>query len=864
MVMGLFPLFQNSAFAQINPTQTFPSNGSAVTGGSVEAAALKKASENAPKLGPCFNRLGIPTDFTNCAALFANTVILPIASWFLWVAGWFFNFTISYSLNMGNFLKDVPIVDMGWKIARDLANICFIFILLYIAINTILQTKSADTKRLLIRVIVIAILLNFSLFFAKVVIDSSNILALQFYQKMGGAETAPPASLFKDVTEASGKEGLSQTLLKGLGLESVYNDGDSASNGQAPKTGSVLVVSLGGALLIMVTAFVLIAGAIMFVIRTIVLVFLMILAPLAFLSMVLPQTEQYWKKWIGMLLNQSFFAPFYLMLIYIVTAVVSGKFGGNVAEGIKSEVNLGTFLAGNGSSVGTLFVFVVLVGFMLASLIVAKSLGAYGGDFAKNVAGRATFGLSGWLGRQTVGRAFNNMAKSDTAESMRNATGDGKFLSSLKRGSLVGAARSLNSYAGAGLQRGFTKNVIDRGAEGTFDVRGVAGFGEATGLGKAGGEGGAKKIAEEEKKRKAEYEKTMVLDGKKRTLEAALALPATDPEKEQKVQKALYALSDSEFGELGSEKLTNAAIIQNAKPSQIATITDDKFDKLRVDQKNTINDIRVTPLKDANKDVVVNNGVIEVKEAKNASDRFKSLSSEAKTKLQTHKDHAGAWAPALAALAGNDAAAAKGAMDSLATTNSAAHASLLSNLKRSHIKNELTKLGSDEKAKALDKFLQDPVVNEEIIRNVDGDSIKAYENRKDLPAAEKEKLKTARHEMLVKDLKNASKDDAKELMKGLGVSELNKLISMKDETTGAPLFYDPTPPGGIGPVLTPAAAAAAKTFVGLLTDSQLRTLQDEGLDQDKRKAIGAQIAADPSARGHAYVTKKQGIEGGWI
>ena len=566
----------------VSPPQTVAEFKGVINSGKLPGTQV--ATDSGSKVSSCWNfswSNGLDFNLGSCVAELFNLVVLRMAAFFLWIAGLLFNFTLSYSLNMGDFLTKVPIVDVGWKIFRDVANLCFIFILLYIAINTILQSKGADTKRLLIRVIIVAILLNFSLFFAKVVIDSSNILALQFYEKMGGAESSGPFAKIS-FEDASKTKGISQTLLKGLGLEGIYKMGSdtTGAEAQAPTIKNVLAVSMGGALLIMVTAFVLFAACIMFIIRTIVLIFLLVLAPLAFLSMVLPQTEGYWKKWLGMLLNQSFFAPLYMMLMYLVVAIVSGEYGGTALKNGTTEINaanLGTFLTGNGSSVGTLYIFVILIALMMGSLIIAKSLGAVGGDFARNIAGKATFGATGWMGRQTAGRLAKRAADSNLAGYMRNSTG---------------FKAPLRSIAG----------FVDKGAAGSYDFRssaiGKAAAGTVGGLGDASGEGGFKKMYDDDKKRDSDEAKRVLIQNKKQALKDALKM-SDGPAKIAAVQAALNNFSDSEYKELDAGTLSNPLVVQNSRHSQILAVTDEKHDKLNDAQKNDIKEKRRAELEAA-------------------------------------------------------------------------------------------------------------------------------------------------------------------------------------------------------------------------------------------------------------------------
>jgi hypothetical protein len=68
-------------------------------------------------------------------------------------------------------------------VVRDISNVFFILVLLYVAIQTILGL-SHETKKVVVHVIIMALLINFSMFFTKVVVDSSNMWALVFYNRI--------------------------------------------------------------------------------------------------------------------------------------------------------------------------------------------------------------------------------------------------------------------------------------------------------------------------------------------------------------------------------------------------------------------------------------------------------------------------------------------------------------------------------------------------------------------------------------------------------------------------------------------------------------------------------------------------------
>ena len=507
---------------------------------------------------------GVGNGFISIPGCMANAgyVVLLITSRLLWAAGWLFNITIGYSLNIGDFLEKVQIINIGWGVFRDIANICFIFVLLAIAISTILQIESYNAKKMLAKVIIAALLLNFSLFFTKVVIDSSNILALQVCTKITG-DVCNPNNL-KDA-------GIAQTFIQGLGISGIYkvgadNGGDSVTNGKNAAqslvgsnltTGNVLAVTLGGAVLILVTAFVFFAATILFIIRTVTLIFVMILSPVAFVARIFPNGDTYFKDWSKTLINQSFFAPAYMLLLFIVVSIVSGNYGDYKDKlGISHSASLGTFLAGNGDAVGTVYAFVVIIGLMIGSLFIAKEMGAKGGDFARNIAGKASFGVAGWTGRQTIGRGAKALGESAMVKNLTNS----------KR------VFGLAGVAGRGLEKG-----LKRTSESSMDIRNVGGFGKAAGLGDAGGKGGFAKSFKDSQKDWEEQQKRVVSI-------SPLELNAKEKEEEklklaEKEYKRINELPLSETTEENYEKLAEAEKIVKEHKKAIEDITQKAKDR---------------------------------------------------------------------------------------------------------------------------------------------------------------------------------------------------------------------------------------------------------------------------------------------
>ena len=86
-----------------------------------------------------------------------------------------------------------------------------------------------------------------------------------------------------------------------------------------------LIVLLESALALF-AGFIFLAGAIMFIVRVVVLWLVMIFSPIAFLGMILPSMEKYSKMWWEYLIGQSFFAPAFLFMFMLVTKFINSDF----------------------------------------------------------------------------------------------------------------------------------------------------------------------------------------------------------------------------------------------------------------------------------------------------------------------------------------------------------------------------------------------------------------------------------------------------------------------------------------------------------------------------------------------------------
>lgn len=437
--------------------------------------------------------------------------VLSLCAWLLGLAGLLFDNVLKYTVvNMAENIGKVSTIGTMWVMLRDVINIAFIFILLYIAIRTILSMDSGvdkDVKRFIRDVIIAAILVNFSLFFTKVVIDASNILALGFYR-----QTIPAG---QELTTSS----FSNQFVEPLGITSIYSGGSNAGNfveGLASQGfWQIVIMGVGGSIFLIMIAFTFIYATVLFLIRYVVLIFLMIFSGIAFMSFILPATKKHGEKWRQTLIGQSIFAPLYLFMIYFVLRVTqqlflsstAGESFGKALTPTPQDVkNLGEVVT------EPILKFLIVIGLLNVATHLAKSFATQGSSLAegavrwgtgkvdrlrtglqnraintgKAAAGAATLGTAGLVLRNTVGRFGNKLSDKDTA---------------------VGNALNRAALEGGFIKRNLAKAtlaVTKKAATGSFDARTTA-AGASLGLGSAAGVGGyeanieakAKKVQEE-------------------------------------------------------------------------------------------------------------------------------------------------------------------------------------------------------------------------------------------------------------------------------------------------------------------------------------------------------------------------------
>lgn len=249
-------------------------------------------------------------------------------------AGGFLDYFIFYSINSSTY-RGVPFDDVdgtttnyiqeGWEVVRDITNILFVFALLYIGISFVIGAamSSADPKKLLIYVIVMALIINFSLFVSRVVVDAGNILARTLYNQINlvGRNNSESFIEGPDGVKSIGLMIISlanpQKLILSQTNQAQVVDGDTQSLGAM----YFVIVTIGAIIFNLFLIYLFVSIAFYFLGRIVSLYYSMIFSPFAFVSLAIPKGSSIpwigFSAWLKNLLGASFMAPLYLFFIYL-------------------------------------------------------------------------------------------------------------------------------------------------------------------------------------------------------------------------------------------------------------------------------------------------------------------------------------------------------------------------------------------------------------------------------------------------------------------------------------------------------------------------------------------------------------------
>lgn len=320
-------------------------------------------------------------------------IILSVASWLFGLWGKAFNMVFEAS----QLITQYNVISVGWSLTRDVLNMFFVIALLIIAFATILRIESYQYKVLLPKLIYAALLVNFSRTIATTLVEFSNVLMKTLLNLSSGSI----AETFAMVIFGGGTGTIAKPPTFG-----------SSSEWQVVTTiiaGYVITIFLVLAMSIAIAGLTL-----MMIVRSLMLMILIILSPVAFVLNILPVTAQYAKRWWDEFLKYVFYGPIAAFCVYLAVMlaievrnkITHGKSGLNLTQNADQVLGL--------MQADAFFSILLVIAFLGMSIMVVKALSPMAAGMAMGLykrGGRLAGKAAGW-GVKSFGRGLSRSAAS--------------------------------------------------------------------------------------------------------------------------------------------------------------------------------------------------------------------------------------------------------------------------------------------------------------------------------------------------------------------------------------------------------------------------------------------------------------------
>ncbi len=235
-------------------------------------------------------------------------------------------FLISIFLRMSDSIVNTFAVQTGFSVMLSLANLGFVLAIIIIAIMTILHFENYGMRKTLWRLIVAAILVNFSLVIGGALINVANTFTNSFLQQLPGVGPSSPGPL-TFAKEIAGAFEPQRLLLGQKGEFSSASESGVGTEFIAPFIGIVFALALLVIIIVTLAVF-----GLMLLIRYVVLSLLLIIMPFAWLLWLFPSTNKHWTRWWNEFIRWTFFSPIVVFFLWLAIATAQAFNSSNQAN----------------------------------------------------------------------------------------------------------------------------------------------------------------------------------------------------------------------------------------------------------------------------------------------------------------------------------------------------------------------------------------------------------------------------------------------------------------------------------------------------------------------------------------------------
>lgn len=251
----------------------------------------------------------------------------------------------------------------GWVIVRDIANMFFIIVLLIVAFGTILGQEQYHYKKLLPRLLLMALFVNFSRTLVGLLIDAAQVVMITFVNGFHAA--------------AGGN------FVNALGINKIMTIDQAFAERQAAEGVGIDQLQIAGAvtlgvIFLLVSIVVILVMLAVLVFRVVMLWALTVISPVAWLASAVPQGQKYYADWWKQFSNQLLLGPILAFFLWLALAVagagqISQEFTASAAGGEAAAMSASISEIGMKEN---MFSYIIAIAMLLAGLQLAQELGS--------------------------------------------------------------------------------------------------------------------------------------------------------------------------------------------------------------------------------------------------------------------------------------------------------------------------------------------------------------------------------------------------------------------------------------------------------------------------------------------------------
>ncbi|MFA5798086.1 MAG: hypothetical protein WC892_00775 [Patescibacteria group bacterium] len=315
-------------------------------------------------------------------------------------------YLVIFVAGYNNFVYASPVM-VGWPLVRDVANMFFIVVLLVIAFGTIVGYQEVDYRKYLPKLLLMAVLINFSKLLVGLLIDFSQVIMLTFVNGFKDAAFGNFAKLF--------------------GLDKIFDLGTQLGqfdiSGAAATMVNIFMSLIFSMIMLAIMSTLLLIMLIYLVARIVGLWIVLIFSPMAFFVWAVPPklskglsafAGQWWKV-LGALLSGG---PIMAFFIWLTLAIVAGSDNpfSELQSANSAEMTTAISFIGQLADLGQLSRFIIGVTLLFFGIKTAIQVSGEVSETLKSAASKISsaggpIGYPMRLGGRVAGKAARGGAK---------------------------------------------------------------------------------------------------------------------------------------------------------------------------------------------------------------------------------------------------------------------------------------------------------------------------------------------------------------------------------------------------------------------------------------------------------------------